>query len=646
MQTSVAQTPPAKRTYKVSHQALLPNGDGNHAPIRVRITRVPAVPLAIDQHFHAMVHDDWNPDQSESWSTASELTIPAGQTSAEAELLFTAAGSNYCRLLVELGKKHTRGNGDDLFHDQINAGQQSFISSWLLISSNAPKEPGSQSQTVSLAQQYNQMGMNGVSQSKFNGSFRGNKQIPGLKKIFGANLVGVLNRSNWHALQPNELPKTWVGLSSANNILISNDEFKSVAQVPAYRKLLQQWVAAGGQLIVFNSGDSLSHADSVFPLLLGNEKSTATRRWSPFIPSDAKYRSARSNFWKSPVLKSSELTAKQQMASSPYASGRVIVMVTPEKLSNLSEERFPRPENISTTFSRKNRNERYSTIPGVGKPPIALFGVFTALFLFLIGPVILVVVTLNNDRRFLFFLVPVFSFLTCSGILGYAIIADFNKQLGRTETITVLDSRSGIAYTRASCAYYCGSQPSYYAYDTDTLVQTTADRESGYRIRQLPEENRLSSPRIQPRKIHEVFTAKPYPTQQRFRVTDSAAKPGTPEVTNLLGSRIEQAAFEFQGKIYLVQDVAPKQTVLGVKTTPAECRQELRDAVATLQTERVSTFFNANSSRISIAISRLATSSPPPREFIAVIDTNPAIESLIEPFDYKLQLHVVHGKHN
>ena len=146
---------------------------------------------------------------------------------------------------------------------------------------------------------------------------------------------------------------------------------------------------------------------------------------------------------------------------------------------------------------------------------------------------------------------------------------------------------------------------------------------------------------------------RPYPTQQRFRVTDSAKQPGTPEVTNLLGSRINQAAFEFQGKIYLVKDVAPKQTALGVEANLAKCRRELRETIANQQTydEKTpslggSSFFITNSAEINSAVSEFGIRRSSTGQFVAIIDTNPAIEPLIEPFDYKLQLHVVHGKHN
>ena len=279
------------------------------------------------------------------------------------------------------------------------------------------------------------LGNGTASPVNFNQAFSGKNRVPGLKKIFGSDLSSVLNRPNWHALQPNELPQTWVGLVSIGRILISNDELKSISQVPAYRKIIQQWVASGGYLYVFNSDNSLSHADSVFPTLLGKEQTTSTRRWQPL-------NSAKTNRWKGEPLDANELSVKNTMASSPYGNGLVVVMVAPEKLSSSIESVVPYPSPIANQYMQRNRNERNSSIPGVGKPPIALFGVFTALFLFLIGPVILVVVTLNNDRRFLFFLVPLFSFLTCSSILCYAMVVDFNKQLARTETCLLYTSPS------------------------------------------------------------------------------------------------------------------------------------------------------------------------------------------------------------
>ena len=645
--------PAGKRGLKIDYQALLPNAEYGKLPIRFRITRVPPVPATNDLHFNVMASNAWDVESRHSPSSSAELILPGGKTSAEVELLVDLAdGNDYCTLLVEQGKRHTNSIGNDLLHEQFNNHQNlgTLDPSWLLISSNAPKNQLVSSKTYYPGQNVNGYGYgNSVAsgQLTFAGCFGdgGGKPIPGLKKIFSQPLLSVLNLPNWHALHPAELPETWMGLSSISYILISNDEFKSLTQTPGDRKIIEQWVASGGCLIIFNSDDSLSHAASVFPSLLGSERTKPARLWSPI--SSGNRNSNFKNQWtryaqKQKLKPANELVAKDRLAFASYLNGAVAVMVSPEKIPNgFSKTHFSNSISGTKRSLRVDNFGRQSAIPGVGKPPIALFGIFTGLFLFLIGPVILMIVTLNNDRRFLFFLVPVFSFLTCTGILGYAIVADFNKQWARTDTLTVLDSHAGFAYSQTSSAYYCGNQPSYYAYDTDTFVQTTLDDDSGFRIRQLAKENQLSSPRIQPRKNHEVFTAKPYRTQQRLLVAESAEQPGVPEVTNLLGSRIERVSFQYDGKQYMIRDLEPKQTALGIEMRLVDCRKELLEAVSNRQIRGGSSFFGTNTSQIKNAINNQKAGT-----FVAIIDSNPAIEPLIEPFEYKLQLHVVHGKYN
>ena len=652
-QPLVAQNPTTKvkRGYKIEFTRVLPQAMIGEVPVRVRITRVPAVPSASDESLTVTMdlNNGWG-DTSQSEFSA-ELVLPAGKTSAEVELLVDLQDSYYS-LIVERGS-HTKSRGNDLIHDQINLSRnmrqgRNNDASWLLISSKAPKTHVDKLTRYPGAIPVNSNVFGVIPSAPFAQSFRGDKAIPGLSKIFNDRLVNKLNRPNWHALRPAELPETWVGLSSINYVLISNDEFKSLTQVADYRKMIEQWVAAGGCLIVFNAENSLSHADSVFPSLLGPERAKKARMWAP-VGTGNRGLSVHSSRNLTPKP-ASELVAKDRAAISPYLNGLVTVTVSPEELPGwFANRHFQGGNTIVSESTRINGFGRESAIPGVGKPPIALFGVFTGVFLFLIGPVILMIVTLNNDRRFLFFLVPLFSFLTCTGILGYAIVADFNRQLARTDTITSLDSRSGLAYTKAYSAYYCGSQPAYYAYDTDTLVQTTIENESGYRILQLPDENRLSSPRIQPRKNHEVFTAKPYRTQQRFLVSKSAKDSNIPEVTNLLGGRIARAVFEYQGKAFIVRDLEPKQTGLGVELTLEQRRLELRKAVADQQIRGGSPLFRSGESSAYGVVTSLTNADfknkMKARDFVAVLDVNPAIDSLIEPFDYKLQLHVVHGKY-
>ena len=644
---AVAQTPTTttKRGFTIEYSPTLPNITDGKAPIRVRITRTPAAPSANDQSFNITAYNGWRFESINSPSVSAGLVLPAGKTSAEVELLLDLTDNSYRQLLVEQGSRHTSSPNNDLLHHEIetrrHTGQNEV--NWLLISSKAPQNVTA-SKTyyhgTSRPPRYSRTSGTQFNTPRFNQSFTGNKKIPRLKKIFGQPIASTLNRQNWHALQPAELPETWVGLSGIDNVLISNDEFKSLTQVPAYQKLIERWVAAGGNLIVFNAKNSLSHADSVFPLLLGPERATQPRRWTTASTNKKKLKSFRTkNFASKPA---SKLTAKDQAAFSPYLSGSVWALVSPEKLSKqFAKAHFDQNNPFGGGSKNSFHFGRNTVIPSVGNPPITLFGIITGFFLVLIGPVILLIVTLNNDRRFLFFFVPVFSFLTCTGILGYAVIADFNKQLGRTETITALDSRSELAFSKASSAYYCGNQPPYYVYDPITFVQSSSNSSSGFRIRQLPEEQRLSSPRIQPRTIHGVFTAKPYSTKQRFLVTRSKDNPNLPQVTNLLGSRINLAFFEYEGKMHLVRDLAAKQTIVGVESSLENCREEFRAAITEQRTSSTSTFSQTANSEINRLIYQQTS-----RKFVAMIDANPAVDSIIEPFDYKIQLHVVHGEYN
>ena len=650
-QPLVAQNPTksVRRGYKIEYTRIIPNGVSGFVPIRVRVTRTPAVPSTNDESLNVSVNinNDWDLSSNGS-EFSTELILQGGKTSAEVELLVELNQNGYDSLVVEKGSRHTNSRGNDLLYEQIAITMAPTTdNNWLLISSKAPKSR-SVSRTYFPGQPLaNGNSYPGVATVIYNEHFSDDNEVPGLESIFGQPLAEILGGPDWHALQPADLPETWVGLSSVIHVLISNDEFKSLTQVPAYRKILEQWVAAGGYLIVFNPENSLAHAGSIFPSLLGSERSTQPRMWSPV--------STKRNGGPIGLVQeynpepASELVAKDRAAFAPYLNGMVVVMVPPERLPSwFGNRHFEGYHPITSQANRVGGLGRESAIPGVGKPPIALFGVFTGLFLFLIGPVILVIVTLNNDRRFLFFFVPLFSFLTCTGILGYAIVADFSKQLARTNTITTLDSRSGFAYSKAYSAYYCGSQPPYYAYDLDTLIQTTIEDKTGYRIRKLPEENRLSSPRIQPRKNHEVYTAKPYRTQQRFLVAKSAEKPSIPEVTNLLGGRIKRAYFEYEGKTYLVRDLDPKQTTLGIEMPPANCWEELKKVVNDQDTRGGSPLFRSGRTEINAAVHSMRNLGPNKlftHYFVAIIDVNPAIAPLIEPFEYKLQLHVVHGNY-
>ena len=109
VQSLVAQNPTTavKRGFKIEYTEVLPNGVVGETPIRVRITRVPAVPSANDQAFNVSINagQNWGGDSFRS-SFSAELVLPAGKTSAEVELLVNLQEAYYYTLIVEQGNRH------------------------------------------------------------------------------------------------------------------------------------------------------------------------------------------------------------------------------------------------------------------------------------------------------------------------------------------------------------------------------------------------------------------------------------------------------------------------------------------------------------------------------------------------------------
>ena len=93
--------------------------------------------------------------------------------------------------------------------------------------------------------------------------------------------------------------------------------------------------------------------------------------------------------------------------------------------------------------------------------------------------------------------------------------------------------------------------------------------------------------------------------------------------------------------MHLVRDLAAKQTIVGVESSLENCREEFRAAITEQRTSSTSTFSQTANSEINRLIYQQTS-----RKFVAMIDANPAVDSIIEPFDYKIQLHVVHGEYN
>lgn len=647
----VQTTGPPK--FKIDYGFEFPISGKGVAPIRVRMSRQPAIPLGYDQQFNVVISENWKTNGRSSKTVSSALIIPAGQTSAEVVLYVQCHNIYESRLLIENGQGNSDYGPDDLLRTDISprsngARIRNSDSSWLIVSSSAKNANPSYQITVSKSNARYQKFSVGASVIATDSNWAKNiAQTPGLKTIFGSSPIDLSRGdSNWHAVPPSDLPETWVGLSSIDYMLIESTELESLCESNAYRELLENWVGAGGSLVVFNSKKSLAHASRIFTALLGHNQFEKPVQWT--VQNERAFKSTSrmtvptrsSNRSRFPTKLTHELSAKDLVATRSYLRGEVIAIVSPDSLGQkISVDSFPSKRQIGKSIFQIQESNQMSAVPGVGSPPITLFAIATGLFLFLIGPVILVVVSLNNDRRHYFYAVPITSFITCSCILSYAVIADFNKQWARTETVMTLDQKSGRAFIEATSAYYCGNQPSYYAFDYETMFATAFDGSNGYKIRQLEKETRLSGPKIQPRRTHEVYAAKPVSTEQRFVVSTPEGDAATPQVTNLLGGRIAIAGFEYQRKYYLVRNVEHQQTATAERLVQTECRTQIGKFIRKQRLAGGSPFFTDRvNQNVAIQLDNAG-------EFAAVLETNPATAEIIQPFEIKLQTHIVHGRY-
>lgn len=653
--TAFAQTggPPK---FKIEYGLDFPGAEKGVAPLRVRMSRQPAAPLGRDQRFNVLASEGWNLNRRSSKSVSSELIIPAGQTTAEVVLYVQLDSNNDFVLLIENGRGDNNYSPNDLLRTNVSTGSvragmgriTTGDNSWLIVSSKVKNVRPLFQTTVSNA---NGGVVNfGTAQNISSVSQNWGQDLataPGLKTIFGETPVELSQSwSSFHATPPNNLPETWIGLSCIDYLMIEASEFESLCESSDYQELFENWVGAGGSLIVFNTKNSLAHASRIFPALLGDNNSNKPARWNVFKKPNSEsinpipIATTATNRSKITTKLTGELAATDLVAVATYLRGEVIAIASPESLpKRITINSFPTKRDIGKSIYRTPEFNHLSAVPGVGKPPITLFAIATGLFLFLIGPVVLLVVSLNNDRRYFFYAVPITSFITCSCILGYAVIADFNKQWARTETVMTLDQQSGRAFVEATSAYYCGNQPSYYAFDYKTLFATSVDSSNGFKIRQWENETRLSGSKIQPRRTHEVYSAKPIPTNQKFVVLPAKRDEGAPQVTNGLGGKIKIAGFEHQGEYFLVRDLDQNQTAVAQRISRAECQAEIGKTLRSQRPPGGSPFFTDRiNQNYAIQILR-------PNEFAAVLETNPAIAPIIQPFELKLQSHIVHGRY-
>lgn len=717
-------------TVTVQHEWLASNS--GFFPVRVAIKTNPVAKVVEDRVFTvSAVRRAYRTSQSINSTT---LVIPAGSSGSSTELYVDATGvGNYIRgieLIVEEGQYDGRRNNNDVLRmDLSSMGHHQRDPAVLFVSSQF-----SQTAERSFVCYLRQQRDSGSKPLRFvtTGAV---PRIDLWSRIYpdqmGATVTGtttgaptpfvspenvIATNHRMHGIHPSRFPKSWIGLSSVDQILISKLDFTNLCrQQPDARSELEKWTAAGGALMIYDTGSRLQFADRVLPFLAGRNQNGGVGRQLEWLMADREtqtlnqliYRQDRPNRdyyyaqdsddW----VKQDEIFEKDGKAYrvnqwarfspdvgsnlgdrqsgnpselpkfliSRYVNGQIVLIG--DDLSQWSEQDWRALHN-SVTLVNGDMVSRLGAstgieempgfaIPGVGEPPIAMFQVLIGLFLFLAGPVMLIVLRRAGQMQYLFVAVPILSLIICVSLFLYVVIVDGSHRWGRTQTVTTIDHRTNMAVVHSRTNYYSGIHPGKYELPAGTMSFAALPESSVPQLYHFESgQQQISGGHIRSRTPHEIVSVRSQLASQQLVIVPPPESPAgvPPSIENQMGGEVELVVFRYKGEWFLVKSVADGKTKQATKTNLPSA-----NAIASAIAEQLSPvvdqgYSSRRRSRFwaqgrfgqdanvvgTVRNHELKKLMEDSNSYIAFLKTFPLAEEQIEPVEYKLQLHIVQGR--
>lgn len=315
----------------------------------------------------------------------------------------------------------------------------------------------------------------------------------------------------------------WLGYSSFDGVVATADELRAMPE-PAL-SALTRYVECGGTLLVLNA-------------------------WEPPEPWRAEGRSMNGLI--------------------EYFAGFGLFLVLAEPSSGLTEPVLrllkeewtkSRAPWSSPTASFDFANTSFPVIENASIPVRGLL-LIMLLFVILIGPVNLIVLTKKKKRIWLLFTVPVISLATCLAVSGYSLFSEGWSGRARYLSFTVLDERSHRASSIGLNAFYSPLTPGDgLRYGTETEV-TGRDFSAGYsndgstHTIDWTDGQHLDSGWVTARTPAQFMIRRS--ETRRERVTMSRTADGSVSMINGLGVRIRTLwVADERGSVYTGSDIAP-----------------------------------------------------------------------------------------
>ncbi|MBC7852614.1 MAG: hypothetical protein IAF94_04185, partial [Pirellulaceae bacterium] len=490
-----------------------------YRPMRVKLSNFPPVPSKYDRQVRVtmqMLHGGGVYGRA---SVSQVVEIPEGATSGEAVIAVPRdnQGNHYMSLEVREGGQrledlcspflmlNTRGGG-------WGSGDESFPT-LLFISSSVPLQPLRDKLVSDAALQVAETTptfdlpdvRNAVSATHDGNTNLGNSS----GKISDRSLLTLLESSpSLDLVPPMELPERWIDLSTYSIIWIAREDLRTLAtKHPSRKTALQEWLAAGAVLVVYDAGDDYQHLGDIEKLLDLPPRPDAAKKdvlYRDWISARAADKDRRVKIYGSsspyygniqppamatmtPVPSAPAIIQKKATSSPPFVSrpaqmGWLIAL--PETnpfpgstadwewlLNSIPDQRESWSYRHGMTFVGHNDGFWNWHIAGVGAAPVFSFMLLASLFAVAIGPLNYLVLGRIQRLSMLLFTVPAGALIVTAALFLYAIASDGLGVRTRVRSYTLLDQRSGQMVSWSRQTYFASVAPSRgLKYPTDTLV--------------------------------------------------------------------------------------------------------------------------------------------------------------------------------
>ncbi|MEZ6096455.1 MAG: hypothetical protein R3C03_19870 [Pirellulaceae bacterium] len=432
-------------------------------------------------------------------------------------------------------------------------------------------------------------------------------------------------KNNTTACRLEDLPENWLGLTNVDVLLLSQQDFETLAEIsPLKLQAISKWCAVGGRLLLANGKTDLANSNGIVDQLVSDATLEMQSRKRPdWVQIDSEklakakqehqkhldenhdlivesrtqsnryygYRSSGSYYDVSAVDKTisdylpansesrvtefENVDSEHGVVATQFGNGRLII--AKREMSEFSKDDWLNVlaamnlnDNRIFTNIAKDINESGFGVRGVGNPPKKLFLILICFFALAIGPVAIFVLRRMKRTNLILVVVPLFSISAAIGLLLYGVYADGLAFRQIVIDRTWLDGRTGYCAVDRNTYVFSGTNPVAYSVPADVSVDLSSRSQRGIVARSNGDTVQLQGGGVQARVHHSVKTFDLVPMNKglEFSIDSSRDLPsdGKISVKNNLEVDLTELFINHKNITYHAKNVGRGKTVV---LTPA-----------------------------------------------------------------------------